>query len=399
MRKLLVLPLAFLLLGSASLSFAQTPATPEIQVNVETEGHQMLPQVAMNALGDFVVVWGSRERQDVVGEISLHARRFAADGTPETDEILVHENVGDSVETAVAMMEDGSFVVIYAGGLEDFVTGEITTTVFEGRRFAADGAPLGEPFAIGPRRNARNLSIAARPEGGFVVAWEARRQAREVFVRIFDGDGSPVRNEISVAEGNGPALDVGPEGEIVVAWMATEPGGPRRRYFVALQRFSPNGDQEGRRQRVSNNSPNFLHSIRIAKNETGSFTVLWGGVFNHVYRGILARRYSPNGAPLTRIERLDSSGAEREIAPDRNGDFVLLWSGGTESDDGLEVLGRKYRSHLHPTRRVFRVNTTRRGHQREVAVADDMAGNFVVVWQSEEEDSSDSDVFARVFRR
>src|SRR5687768_6076174 len=125
MKNVRVLPLVLVLLAVSSPSFAQSPLGPELRVNAETEGHQMLPEVAMNALGEFVVVWSSRERESEAGEHSLHVRRFAADGTPETGDILVREDVGDYVETAVALMEDGSFVVVYAGHLEDVGAGQI----------------------------------------------------------------------------------------------------------------------------------------------------------------------------------------------------------------------------------------------------------------------------------
>src|SRR5690349_24467974 len=112
MRKLLVLPLASLLLGSASLSFAQTPQTPEIQVNVQPPGELGAPEVAMNGQGEIVVIWTRRD--SAADDYSLYARRFAADGTPVTGEIPVLEDAGYIVEPAVAMMEDGSFAVVYA---------------------------------------------------------------------------------------------------------------------------------------------------------------------------------------------------------------------------------------------------------------------------------------------
>ena len=391
MRKLLVLPLAFLLFGSASPSFAQAPQGPELRVNVQTGGEQGLPEVAMNASGEFVVVWSRRDSE--AGELSLYARRFAADGSPETDEILVHENVGDSVETAVAMMEDGSFVVVYAGRSETG-SGRITS-VLEGRRFAADGAPLGEPFAIGTRREAQDPVIAARPEGGFVVAWEARREeALEIFVRLFDGDGSPVRDEIPVAAGNNPAIDVGPEGEIVVVWREREPGAVGRRYFVALQRLSPDGDREGRRSRVSNNSTRPLSGIRVAKDRSGSFFVVWAGILWR--QGTLGRRFSPDGAPLDQLRLLDGSELETEITMAPNGEFFLVWA---ELEDGLDIFRREFRPSGARRRKVAQVNTIRPGDQRAPAVADDGDGNFVVVWESEEPDGSGSGVFARLYRR
>lgn len=391
-RKLYVLLLALLLAGFCPLASAQTAVTPEIRVNVQTGWEQLFPQVAMNARGDFVVVWSGRESAG--GDYSLYARRFAADGTPATDEIPVSEHAFYSAEVAVAVMEDGSFVVVYAT-YSDARPGTATFT-FEGRRFTAGGAPLGEPFAIGTGHAAADLSVAAQPDGGFVVAWEAYRQdSPEITVRIFDADGSPVRNEITLTTGNDPALAVGPEGEIVVAWMDAEPGDDRGRYFVVAQRLSKNGALRGQRFVVSDKEERFVSSIQVAKDTTGSLLILW----NEDFEGMFIRRYTPKGVPVTGITRIGPWRLSPKISMNENGGFVLVWierMGGYEMD----LLGRRFRALGQPVRRAFRINTTRRENQDEVvAVADDAAGNFVVVWQGKEQNGSGSDVFARVFRR
>jgi hypothetical protein len=394
MRKVRVLPLLLVLLAGSFPSLAQTPLGPEFRVNVETRITQKLPQVAMSARGDFVVVWSSRESAG--GEDSLYARRFAADGTPATDEIPVSENAFYSAEVAVAVMEDGSFVVVYAT-YSNALPGQ-ATFLFEGRRFAADGSPLGEPFAIGTGQEVHNVSAAARPDGGFVVAWEAYPEI-SLRIRIFGADGSPVGNEILLAHGNDPALAVGPEGEIVVAWMMSEPGDDHGRYSVVAQRLSRNGALRGPRFVVSHKAERFVSSIQVAKDTTGSFLILWDEDFGPPGEGTFIRRYTPKGVPVTGITRVGPRRLSPKISMNENGGFVLVWierAGGNE----LDVLGRRFRALGQPVRRAFRINTTRRGNQDEVvAVAGDAAGNFVVVWQGERLDGSGSDIFARLYSR
>ncbi|HSK77554.1 MAG TPA: hypothetical protein VLQ45_13975 [Thermoanaerobaculia bacterium] len=396
MRSVRVLPLVLVLLAVSFPSLAQTPLGPEFRVNVRTGGEQRFLQVAMNARGDFVVVWSSRE--SAWDEYSLYARRFAADGTPATDEIPVLENTFYSAEVAVAVMEDGSFVVVYAA-YSDAQPGSATFH-FEGRRFAADGSPLGGPFAIGTGHAAADLSAASRPGGGFVVAWEAYRTTPEISVRIriFDGNGSPVRNEISLAEGNDPALAVGPDGEIVVAWMAVEPGDDHGRYFVVAQRLSKNGALRGQRFVVSRKEERFVDAIRVAKDGTGSFSVFWNEDFGSLGPGAFFRRYSWKGVRLTGIKRLASWRLTPAIAMEENGDFVMVWSEEKGAGDP-DVFWRRFRALGQPAGWAFRANTTRPGDQEWADVAGDGAGNFVVVWLGEEQDGSGSGVFARLYRR
>jgi hypothetical protein len=394
-RKVRVLSLLLVLLAGSFPSLAQTPLGPEFRVNAETRITQKLPQVAMNSRGDFVVVWSGREFAG--GEDSLYARRFAADGTPETDEIPVSENAFYSAEVGVAVMEDGSFVVVYA--TYSHAGPGTATFLFEGRRFAADGSRLGEPFAIGTGDEVHDVSAAARPDGGFVVAWEAYPDI-SVRIRIFGADGSPAGNEISLAHGNDPALAVGPEGEIVVAWMMSEPSYDHGLYSVVAQRLSRNGALRGQRSVVSHKAERFVSSIQVAKDTTGSFLILWDEDFGPPGRGTFIRRYTPKGVPVTGITRVDNRLLlSPKISMNENGGFVLVWierAGGNE----LDVLGRRFRALGQPVRRAFRINTARRGNEHEaVAVAGDAAGNFVVVWQGERLDGSGSDIFARLFRR
>ena len=113
MRRFFLLALLALI---ASAALAQgPPMSPEIQANTyTTTSPQALPSVAMDGAGDFVVVWEGAGETDAGG---IHARRFAADGTPLGAAFQVNapaNAVAFQHQPDVAMAPDGRFVVAWS---------------------------------------------------------------------------------------------------------------------------------------------------------------------------------------------------------------------------------------------------------------------------------------------
>ena len=79
------------------------------------------------------------------------------------------------------------------------------------------------------------------------------------------------------------------------------------------------------------------------------------------------------------------------VASAADGSFVVVWasSGGQDGDD-TGVFGRRFDRHGLPDGGEFRVNSYTTSVQTRPAVAADAAGNFVVVWQSANQESPGS---------
>jgi len=92
-----------------------------ISVNVQTLGIQDSPAVAMDAAGDFVVAWHAGHYFPPVGPLGIWARRFVRDGTAATGEFQVNTtsvNEGQVLPT-VAMDDGGDFVVAWESHGQD----------------------------------------------------------------------------------------------------------------------------------------------------------------------------------------------------------------------------------------------------------------------------------------
>src|SRR5688572_1389926 len=141
------------------------PAGPEFRVNTYTTDVQVLPAVASDSSGNFVVVW--QGAQDGSG-YGVFGQRYASSGTPLGPEFRVNTyTTGVQGRPAVAADSLGNFVVVWQGGL----TGQYD--VF-GQRYASSGTPLGPEFRINTFTFAsqEKASIGADASGNFVVAWE-----------------------------------------------------------------------------------------------------------------------------------------------------------------------------------------------------------------------------------
>ena len=99
------------------------------------------------------------------------ARVFDTDGHPVTGELAVNVTArGEQADPAIAVLADSSFVVVWDGSGDGDQEG-----VFA-RQFSASGAPLTGELRVNQTTTGQQCdpSVAATPDGGFVVAWRGR---------------------------------------------------------------------------------------------------------------------------------------------------------------------------------------------------------------------------------
>src|SRR5262249_46926165 len=84
------------------------------------------------------------------------------------------------------------------------------------------------------------------------------------------------------------------------------------------------------------------------------------------------------------------------VAMDQAGDFVVAWDSLNQDGSYVGVYARRYNSAGVAQGGEFRVNTYTTGAQEFPAVAMDAAGDFVVVWDSPQ-DGSDTGIYAQRF--
>jgi hypothetical protein len=204
--------------------------------------------------------------------------------------------------------------------------------------------------------------------------------------RIIGADGQPAGPERRVAKGDSPAIAAEPDGGFVVAWVGEQPT-PEDAHFndlyVLAQRFGPDGRPLGERIAVQGRFHGVIGNLRAAANGAGNFLLLWQeegelrpvGGRGEFREGLYARRFAPDGTPLTGVVELEGFRAEApQLTIDRAGNFVVTFSSSATPVSG--TFAQRFTADGAPFRPAFLVVPRTGG----ALVASDAGGNFVVVW-------------------
>ena len=375
----LAMKLALLLLPAT----VWTPGAPvygqAFRVNSET-GDQVEPSVAMNANGEFVVVWTDWQTSSIVSQ------RFDQSGTPDGDPMIVSNAWSPAAE--VDLSEDGDFVVVMDGGyyygpyalvfdrigarvgyLSLFGGGDPPVDVaidshgrfvvvwnesggrIGGIRAHSDGLPIGSAFEISAPSAPPSFSptIAMAATGDFVVAWESRRSDppdSDVFARRFDAQGNRVGGELQVSTStrdlhSKPSVAMADNGSFVVAWESGTPDGTNAE--IRAQRFSSNGARVGPELQVNSFTPGTQTEPAVAMSSSGSFVVAWSAGVADSPGGVFAQSFGADGRRTGAEIRLDSrrdvAQAQPSIAMAPDGRAAVAWTR-FDASSGVDVVGR-----------------------------------------------------------
>ncbi|MDI9446534.1 MAG: proprotein convertase P-domain-containing protein, partial [Planctomycetota bacterium] len=243
---------------------ASRPLTGEILVNQTVAGMQNSAAIAMDADGDFVVVWQSEGTSDD-GSWDVFARRFNAVGTALSDEFRVNvETANNQLNPAVAMDYFGNFVVVWAS--ESGSIGSYFNEI-RGRLFDLKGEAVTTDFVVNdtilpaqspqPGLPSTNPAVAMDPLGNFAVAWDQITAQTsgvitdsQIMAKFFDSSGTEWAPEFQADDGGGtgggdlfrtarnPQLDLDENGNMTVVWEAfgQDDVGPTS-YGVFFQQF------------------------------------------------------------------------------------------------------------------------------------------------------------------
>lgn len=241
-----------------------------------------------------------------------------------------------------------------------------------------------------------NPAVDVDAAGNFLVIWLSVQDDRGggIFGQRYDGMGSPRGNEFAIdTVGTFPALAMAPAGNFVVVWQAADAGS----FSIFGRRFGDTGVPLGAVFPISTSSG--LQSLPdVAMDSAGDFVVVWNGNGPGDSVGIFGRRFDRTGAPqgaefgINTYTTMGQTDPAVAMAPD--GSFLVTWTGNGATDD-RGVFGRWYTSAGSPKGVEFPINTHTAGFQENQRLAADGAGNFVVVWQSDDQDGDGKGIIGR----
>lgn len=323
---------------------APEPAPSEFRVNLTTAGDQGNAAGAALPSGGFAAVWTSAPMS---GHGDVRMKNFDAHGRPAGGEIVVAEQ-GRTPE--VVTLADGSVLVTWwANPFALQVNGY-------GRRFDADGNPLGEPVQLGTASNKFVPRPMASPDGGFVLAADVAHASGPELGRIarYSADGALLGTPTFLASDVSPpvgGLDPNwvrgtvaagwPDGRFAVAWVA----GGTDVSELRLTQFDSQGQVLGTQALMRDS---LLQEPAIAVLAGGETVVAWVSVAASGDRTLYVDFLDGDGAGVGRLAfAVEGDTVVPRLAPLADGGVVLGWKA-VRHDGGT----------VHSTARALRVGAT-----------------------------------------
>jgi hypothetical protein len=164
------------------------------------------------------------------------------------------------------------------------------------------------------------------------------------------------------------------------------------------QRYANTGLPLGGEFQVNTTTTSYQGSQAVASDGSGNFVVVWVSS-DQDGNGIFGQRYSSAGSPVGPEFRVNTytTGQQRvpDIAADASGNFVVVWQSADQDASSYGVFGQRYANTGNALGPEFRVNTHTTSSQEAPAVDSDPGGNFVVVWESQYQDGSSLGIFGQ----
>ena len=377
----------------------------EFQVSTYTNAQQKLPAVAALG-GGFVVAWeGYAQDGHAFG---IFAQRFSNAGTALANEFQVNiYTTSNQTRVAIEPAAGGSFIVSW-NSVQD---SDNSYGVFA-RRFSSSGVALTGELQLNTftQGSQRSPSVASGPEGGSLVVWQSFLQDGShfgVFARVVSSSGVALGTETQVntyitgMQGY-PVAAATTGDEFVVAWQSQDQDGSS--YGVFARRLSSAGVALASEFQVNTHTTNYQLQPMLAASSPGDFVIAWTSNDQDGFSspGVFAQRFSSAGLPLGSeflvtqrthdIQRVTSVRA----APDHG--FVVAWMDNEQSASGYDTFVRRFSSEGLPLEAEFQVNTYTTGRQASPVVAAVNDTDFVVAWDSADQDGYNTGVFAQRLR-
>jgi hypothetical protein len=396
----LVLGASLLLLAFLSGLSAQAPPRvgPEFQVNSQTAGAQRNGVVALDGGSRMIVVFQS---EDGDGNGVL-ARRYDSAGLPQGQEFPVNTfTTSSQTRSRIAADASGRFLVVWHSSGQD---GD-SLGVF-GQRLDGGGGTVGSEFQINTFTTGAQESpaVALDASGRALVVWSDEAQdgsGSGIIGRRYDAAGDPDGGEFPVngataGTQSSPVVASNGSGRSVVVWMDENDGSDSG---ISGQIYDAAGDPVGGQLPINAHTTGSQGSPSVSMDESGAFVVTWvTAPSGSGSEDIVARRFTNAGVPMEPEFQVNGSAAGHQyrpaVATDHDGGFVVAWTGPGDGS-GYGVFARRFDSAGAAIGEEFQVNTYTTGDQKIPGVAMDTRGDFVVVWHSPQDGSSDGVVGQR----
>jgi hypothetical protein len=273
----------------------------------------------------------------------------------------------------------------------------------------AGAAPIGTEFQVNTYTTSSqvNATVAMSAAGDLVVVWESRQDGDSwgIFGQMLDSGGSPVGAEFQVNthtifQQYRPAVATNATGGFAVVWGSSLQDGSSSGVFG--QMFNSAGSPVGTEFQVNTYTTNAQRSPAVGMNEAGDFVVVWSSLAQDGHSwGIFGQMFDSAGSPVGAEFQVNTYTTDHQYVPvvgmNAAGDFVVAWNSLDQDGDSWGVFGQMFDSAGSPVGAEFQVNTCTTSIQLSPAVGMNKAGDFVATWYGIGQDGNSWGVFGQMF--
>ncbi len=394
----------------------------EFQVNQWVMGPQNYVSYDVSPGGQGVFVWLGNDPDH---RPAVHGKDYDLPGTtdPSTIEDMILANFVALEDTPASAFMDaaGTSVVVWESYGED---GD-GLGVFA-KRIGFDGEPITEAFLVNTENtigNQANPAVAGSADGQYVVVWEADEPTspgHDIWAQRFNESDSPIGaaflvNTTTMGDQSHADVAMAEDGSFVVVWQSSdEVSGVPEGLGIFAQQFDADGFPIGSEFQVNSERLRDQFSPNVAMNASGQFVVAW--VSDHPAvdnsetdpeKSIFVQWFDTDGtstgSEVIAHEYVKDAQEHPSVGIDASGNFVVTWQSINQegaSGDSWGVYVRQFDANKNPLNaEEIQVNQLTNGPQRYSTVGVDADGNFVVSWQSNShlQDGSSWEVLLRQF--
>src|SRR5258708_4222624 len=280
-------------------SSSNTWVTGDVQVNTFARAVHANPVVATLTNGNVVVLWDSFDQVSITSMKDVYGQVFSPTGQRIGGEFLLNQFPPfNQRPPSVAALANGGFVAVWvsdqqrSGDLSfpDSAAPTYSTNLptprvaVYGRLFDGSGSPVGDEFILNTASDpCANPTVAAAPDGGFLVAWSQRdthvfNNGWDIVARPFSsialGGATRFVNSHIVGDQFAPHASINGSDYLLVWTSLGQDGSWEGVYGQFLQ---TDGTPSGSEFRVNTTTISKQQHPGLASDGSGRFLAVWSG--------------------------------------------------------------------------------------------------------------------------
>ncbi|MCJ7581522.1 MAG: hypothetical protein MUP98_13430 [Candidatus Aminicenantes bacterium] len=210
-------------------------------------------------------------------------------------------------------------------------------------------------------------------------------------------------NSTTFGDQTQPAVGMDSAGNFIATWTSEVEWDIQNKWEISeifAQVFNSEGNPIGPGFQVNSDWDHIQFNPKIAVGPDGNFIITWVH-YEANSAEIYAKMYDTNTIPLGEEFQVNdySTGLQGnpDIALDSEGNFVITWQSWDQDTSGLGIFAKKFGPQGIPLVPEFQVNTTFLNDQFHPAIAINSQNKFIIVWTSFEQDGHQTGLYAQQF--